>query len=99
MIKPNGAHTVQPKPQTININSVANAYGNPRISPKNRTTTLLLCLFLGIFGVHRFYVGKVGTGIFYLLTLGCFGIGALVDLIFIAIGYFKDRWGMYIINW
>ena len=60
------------------------------MSEKNWLATLLLCLFLGGLGVHRFYVGKIGTGILWLLTFGCFGIGALVDLIMIICGKFTD---------
>jgi TM2 domain-containing membrane protein YozV len=62
-------------------------------SSKSKITTLLLCIFLGGLGVHRFYVGKVGTGIVWLLTLGVFGIGVLVDIIMIAMGKFKDKQG------
>lgn len=47
----------------------------PGISRKSKTTALLLCIFLGGLGVHRFYVGKGGTGILYLFTAGLFGIG------------------------
>lgn len=60
-------------------------------SDKSKTTALLLCIFLGFFGVHQFYVGKVGKGILYLLTAGLFGIGWLIDLIQIICGNFKDN--------
>ena len=59
-------------------------------SDKNWLATLLLCIFLGVIGVHRFYVGKVGTGIIMLLTGGLFGILWLIDLIMIAVGSFTD---------
>jgi TM2 domain-containing membrane protein YozV len=63
-------------------------------SEKGFVPTLLLCLLLGALGVHRFYVGKVGTGILMLVTLGGFGIWALVDIIMIAVGSFKDKDGL-----
>ncbi|MDR7327142.1 MULTISPECIES: TM2 domain-containing protein [Catenuloplanes] len=55
--------------------------------------TLLLCLLLGMFGAHRFYTGKIGTGVLMLLTLGGFGIWALLDLFLIALGWYADRDG------
>ena len=60
--------------------------------------TLLLCLFLGGIGVHRFYVGKVGTGILQLITLGGCGIWILIDLIMIITGSFTDKDGNKITN-
>ncbi len=65
-------------------------------SPKGFVPTLLLCFFFGIFGVHRFYVGKIGTGILMLLTLGGFGIWSLIDFIMIAVSSFKDKDGRVI---
>lgn len=69
------------------------------MSGKSRLAALLLCFFLGVLGVHRFYVGKVGTGILWLFTGGLFGIGVLVDFIIIAVGSFKDSNGNVVGNW
>jgi hypothetical protein len=61
--------------------------------PRRRSTTLLLCLFLGWAGCHRFYVGKRTSGRIYLLTGGILGLGVVVDLVLIAAGVFTDRFG------
>lgn len=60
---------------------------------KNWLTTLLLCLFLGYLGVHRFYTGHTGIGVVQLLTFGGCGIWALVDLIMIIANSYKDAQG------
>lgn len=73
-------------------------YSRP-VSPKSRLAALLLCFFLGYLGIHRFYVGKTGTGILWLLTVGLFGIGALVDFIMIIVGSFTDQAGLFVLNW
>ncbi len=62
-------------------------------SEKSKLVALLLCLFFGVLGVHRFYVGKVGSGIATLLTLGFFGIWPLIDLLIIVCGSFRDAEG------
>lgn len=59
----------------------------------------ILCFFFGVFGVHRFYVGKVGTGILQLFTLGGFGIWAFIDFIMIVVGSFRDSDGNQINLW
>ena len=66
------------------------------MSEKNFVATILLCFFLGGFGIHRFYVGKIGTGILMLITLGGFGIWTLIDLVMIIVGKFRDKQGKYI---
>jgi TM2 domain-containing membrane protein YozV len=66
-------------------------------SSKSKMTALLLCIFLGGLGVHRFYVGKIGTGIVWLLTGGVFGIGWLIDIIMLAMGKFKDKQGLLLV--
>lgn len=68
-------------------------------SKKSRLVALLLCIFLGGFGVHRFYVGKIGTGIVWLLTAGCFGIGWIIDMILIVCGAMRDKDGYCLSNW
>lgn len=73
-------------------------FGNP-ISPKSRIAAALLAWFLGVFGVHRFYVGKVGTGILMIFTLGGLGIWALIDFIMILVGSFRDKLGRLLLNW
>jgi TM2 domain-containing membrane protein YozV len=67
---------------------------DPVRSEKTFVATLLLSVLLGGFGIHRFYVGKTGTGILMLLTLGGLGIWSFIDLIVIATGSFKDSQGL-----
>lgn len=59
-------------------------------SDRSATVALFLCMFLGFLGIHRFYVGKIITGILMILTLGGFGFWTLRDLIYIASGHFED---------
>lgn len=62
-------------------------------SDKSRTVAFLLCAFLGAVGAHQFYVGRFGKGVLYMCTLGCLGIGCLIDLIGIVLGRFRDSEG------
>lgn len=60
---------------------------------KNRWIALLLCIFLGYLGIHRFYVGKIFSGLIYLLTFGLFGMGIVIDFFLLLFGLFKDKSG------
>ena len=62
-------------------------------SDKSKTTALILCIFLGLFGAHYFYVGRIGRGVVALFTLDFFMIGWIFDIIKIATGGFKDNVG------
>jgi len=65
---------------------------------KDWLVALLLCIIIGTWGVHRFYVGKIGTGILWLLTFGCFFVGWIVDIVMIASGSFTDADGLPLKN-
>ena len=65
-----------------------NQYNGP-----NKLAMALICFFVGGLGIHRFIVGKIGTGILMLLTGGGFGIWWLIDLIMILTDNFKDKNG------
>jgi TM2 domain-containing membrane protein YozV len=80
------------------VNPTATPTGEP-ISPKSRAAAAILAWFLGIFGVHRFYVGKVGTGVLMIFTLGGLGIWTLIDFIMIVVGSFRDKENRLLVNW
>lgn len=63
------------------------------MSNKSKVVALVLCFLLGLLGVHRFYVGKIGTGIIQLLTGGGLGIWTLIDFVMILLGKFTDKNG------
>lgn len=71
---------------------------NHDVSEKSWLTTLLLCIFLGGLGIHRFYVDKPLTALLWLLTAGCFGLGTFADLCSIASGTFTDGDGAVILS-
>lgn len=87
--------TEQAPPQQVHVHKhyyQAATYASlPSI--KKKGVALLLCLFLGGIGAHRFYVGKTGTGLLYLFTGGLSGVGAVVDFIAILFGSFRDKDG------
>jgi TM2 domain-containing membrane protein YozV len=68
-------------------------------SDKSRGVALALAALLGVFGAHRFYVGKTGTGVLMLCTLGGAGLWYLYDLILVAGGSFRDAEGRLISVW
>ena len=66
-------------------------YSERMKSEKTFIATLILAVLLGTIGVHRFYVGKIGTGVLMLLTAGGLGIWWIIDIIMIATSNFKDK--------
>ncbi|SCW56021.1 TM2 domain-containing protein [Paenibacillus tianmuensis] len=75
-----------------------NAPQNQEKSSKSFVSTLLLAIFFGSLGMHRFYAGKVGTAFLMIFTLGGFGIWTLIDFIMICLGRFTDSEGKPIKN-
>lgn len=88
-----GARQADKFNNTANGTTDANKIGD--IS-KDWLITVLLCFFVGFLGVHRFYNGKIGTGILMLITFGGLGIWSIIDLIIIIVGRFTDKNGNYI---
>lgn len=69
------------------------------VSEKSRLAVTLFAAFLGYLGVHRFYLGKIGTGILMLITLGGLGIWQLIDFIMAVAGHMRDKEGKLIKTW
>lgn len=72
------------------------------VSPAKRLWALILAVggpLVGLTGLHRFYVGKIGTGVIWLFTGGLLGIGQLIDIIMIVVGQFKDRNELPLLDW
>jgi TM2 domain-containing membrane protein YozV len=81
-----------------------------KISDKSRLITFLLAFFLGGLGIHRFYVGKTGSGVAMLLltllspftlfiSLIVVGIWTFMDWIVILVGRFEDKYGARVWEW
>ena len=92
---------MEPTPQTevpqgaTSTNRTDTVINDLRINPE-WLITALLCFFLGVIGVHRFYNGKIGTGILMIVTLGGLGIWATIDMIMILFGKFTHKDGTVI---
>lgn len=69
------------------------------LTDKRILPAFLLCFLFGIFGAHRFYVGKTGTAFIMIVTLGGLGIWMMIDLILIIVGAFTDANGVKITQW
>lgn len=99
--QPQVQYVVQGQPQPMPVINIVNTNTNTNNNNgyedgavrKSKWVAFFLCFFLGYLGVHNFYVGKTGMGILYLLTVGLFGIGWLVDCVRILFGGFPDKWG------
>ena len=59
----------------------------------SKTAAIIIVILLGELGIHRFMTGKIGTGIIWLLTGGCFGIGWIVDIVKVCTSKFTDKDG------
>ena len=68
-------------------------------SPRSRGVALALSIVLGCFGAHRFYVGRIGSAVAQLLTLGGLGLWAIYDAIMIGTGNFRDEQGRRLLSW
>ena len=89
--------TGQPSNVVPNSSPLPAYVGSPAVlteSPKNWGVTLFLCLFLGLFGGHRFYTGHILVGLIQLFTLGMAGIWTLIDLVMILTGTYRDKKGL-----
>lgn len=78
-----------------NIESTQNTSSTKQFNPE-WIITLVLVALLGYFGIHRFYNGKIGTGILMIITFGGLGIWVLIDIIMIVLGKFTTKQGKLI---
>ena len=93
------ATTAMPAMPVINITqsqSNTQIAGQGGKAPQSRMLALLLCIFLGWFGAHRFYTGYPVLGLVYMFTLGLFGIGVVLDTLWLLFGSYKNAQGQYL---
>lgn len=95
--KTNDVQQTPPQQPVINVINNNTNVNNGGYQFKKKWTAFWLCLFLGELGIHRFYVGKIFTGIVWLCTFGLCGIGWILDLIVILFGGFRDKAGQRLI--
>ena len=69
------------------------------VSTRKILPAVILCVLFGYFGTHRFYVGKVGTGMLQMLTLGGLGFWMLYDAIMLVLGKFTDSENAVLSDW
>lgn len=69
------------------------------VSGHSRAVAVPLAAFLGVFGAHRFYVGRAGSGVLMLFTVGGLGVWWLYDLILVIAGEFRDADGRRVVSW
>lgn len=101
---PSCGNKVEPLDNKIHVSAdlrnIASSTGD-NVSNKSRLCAALLAFFLGAFGIHRFYMGKITSGIFMLLFFwtGIPAIVAIIDLILILCGLATDDEGKKIVEW
>lgn len=81
-----------------NTNTNINGKGGIPVSEKSKLVALVLCIFgfFGFAGLHKIYVGKIGSGLIYFFTFGWFFVGTVLDLLSIIGGKFRDKYGFYL---
>lgn len=96
---PYGQQSMYQQPPIINnVQVQSNSGYTSLVSVKSKTIALVLAIFLGYLGIHRFYVGKPISGVVYFFTAGVFGLGWIIDIILILAGSFRDGMGFPIVR-